>query len=388
MALYGEEEEGVPHWTTGRLWLARMGLAKLTAPLPRANDWAWLADHSVQIGQEKCLAILGIRLQDLPPLGECLRHEDMELIALVPRKSWTRKEVDEAIEEATKRGGPPRVIVDDHGVDLSGGVTLFQERHHGTVEIYDIKHKGACILKQRLGKNSRWCRFLERIGLTRSQTQQTELAFLAPGTPHAKSRFMNLENDLRWARRMLILLNDPPPAVTDHTTRSRLREKVGWVNGFRDEVQEWSDWWETTDTVVKFVNRQGIYQRVVDDLRLSLPTRRMAPSTKELAAELKTFVATEAKKARPDERLPGSTEVLESCFARLKKLEGEQSHGGFTSYVLAFGAMLAKTTARAIASALKRTPTRAVYEWGKENLGQTLAGKRKLAFQYCATKMG
>ena len=52
----------VPHWTTGRLWLLRLGHAVLNAEKKPADDWAWLIDHSVQIGQEKCLVIVGIRL--------------------------------------------------------------------------------------------------------------------------------------------------------------------------------------------------------------------------------------------------------------------------------------------------------------------------------------
>ena len=121
--------------------------------LDKTDDWAWLVDHSVQIGQEKCLVILGIRLKDLPAQGECLQHTDLHLIALVPRKSWTRQEVDEELEAASQRTGIPRVIVDDHGVDIAGGVSFFQERHPETVEIYDAKHKAACLLKNRLEKN-------------------------------------------------------------------------------------------------------------------------------------------------------------------------------------------------------------------------------------------
>ena len=75
----------IPDWTTGRLWLMRLGHAQLTMPLTEADDWAWFADHSVQIGQEKVLVILGIRLGDLPKPGLCLQHQDMRLIALVPR---------------------------------------------------------------------------------------------------------------------------------------------------------------------------------------------------------------------------------------------------------------------------------------------------------------
>lgn len=83
----GGVADHAPDWTTGRLWLQRLGHAKLTQPLPQADDWAWLIDHSVQIGQEKCLVILGIRLRDLPSRGASLRHEDMKFVALVPRTS-------------------------------------------------------------------------------------------------------------------------------------------------------------------------------------------------------------------------------------------------------------------------------------------------------------
>ena len=51
----------VPHWTTGRLWLLRLGHAALSAAKQQAADWVWLIDHSVQIGQEKCLVIVGVR---------------------------------------------------------------------------------------------------------------------------------------------------------------------------------------------------------------------------------------------------------------------------------------------------------------------------------------
>ena len=176
----------IPHWTTGRLWLMRLGHAMLTMPLKAAEDWAWLADHSVQIGQEKGLAILGIRLCDLPPQGECLEAKHLHLVAWIPRKSWTRREVDEALEQATRRTGVPRVIVDDHGVDLAGGVKFFQERHPRTVEIYDLKHKAACLLKHRLEKEPHWQAFQRQIGQTRCAVQQTEMAFLRRRLPNPK----------------------------------------------------------------------------------------------------------------------------------------------------------------------------------------------------------
>lgn len=378
----------VPHWTTGRLWLMRLGHAMLTIPLEPAEDWAWLADHSVQIGQEKGLAILGIRLCDLPPRGECLEAQNLHLIAWVPRKSWTRQEVDEALEQATQRTGVPRVIVDDHGVDLAGGVQFFQERHPHTAEIYDLKHKAACLLKHRLEKEPRWQAFQRQIGQTRCAVQQTEMAFLVPPAPKPKARFMNLQPQLAWAEGVLDVLHEPPAEVQEWVRLERLQEKLGWLEEFAAPVAEWSEWQQVVNTSVAFVNRHGVYRGAAKELRRELPRKFAHPSSAALAREITTFVASQSRRAKPGERFPGSTEILESCFGKMKVLEKQQSQGGFTSFMVSFGAMLAKTTATVVTAAMQHSGTQDVYQWCKEHLGTTLFSQRKLAFAQGATKPG
>jgi len=50
--------------------------------------------------------------------------------------------VDASLEKAADVvGHVPRVIVDDHGGDLHGGVERFRRRHRRTAEVYDIKHR-------------------------------------------------------------------------------------------------------------------------------------------------------------------------------------------------------------------------------------------------------
>jgi hypothetical protein len=133
--------EGIgPDRSTGRLWLLRIGLAALLRPKVIAADWVWMIDHSVQIGQSKCLVILGIRLSECPE-GRPLCHQDMEPIALVPMTSSTKQAVADCLEEAKDRTGVPRAILDDHGADLHGGVEIFREAHPETSELYDLKQR-------------------------------------------------------------------------------------------------------------------------------------------------------------------------------------------------------------------------------------------------------
>jgi len=384
----------VPHWTTGRLWLLRLGHATLAAGKARADDWAWLIDHSVQIGQDKCLVILGIRLSELPERGQSLRHEDMELIELMPAKGWTRVEVDRALEKAAQRtGSVPRVIVDDHGVDVNGGVTLFQRRHERTVSIYDAKHKAACLMKSRLQKHPRWQAFQTRLGRTRCAVQQTELAFLTPPAPKPKARFMNLERQLAWGKRVLAILRAPAKlhsssSAAASVTPARLKEKFGWVEAFADDLTEWSQWQQVVGVVVPLVNRQGIYRGVTQLLTRQLAQLdALGDSARQLAAELAGFVRSQERLAHPGERFPGSTEVLESCFGKLKQLEKQQSRGGFTPLLLGFGAMLANLASGTVRHALQTSRTADIKAWARERLGVTLFAQRKLAYA-SATEIG
>ena len=383
----------VPHWTTGRLWLLRLGLHQLTAGKRRAEDWAWITDHSVQIGTQKCLVIVGIRLRDLPPPGQCLRHQDVELIGLVPMESSTRVSVYQELKAAVKVTGVPKVIVDDHGTDLTGGVQLFQQEHAQTVEIYDAKHKAACVLKRRLEQDEEWGRYESLVGQTRCALQQTELACLVPVGPRPKARFMNLSPLLEWGVRVLAVLRNPPPELQNERARARLGEKLGWLAEFEGRLQQWGQWQRIVQTVVERVGRCGLYAGAAGDLEQelggTLSVASWHPSSQSLAEELLGFVSGESAKVPAGVRFPGSTEVLESLFGKFKTLERQQAKGGFTALLLGFGTLVGQAVCKTmgklgqlVVEALDQNLTRDVIEWCRENLGTTLSSQRRHVFAY------
>lgn len=385
METMGEES---PHWTSGRLWLLRLGHAALAAPLRKADDWVWLADHSVQIGRDKVLLILGMRLSRLPLPERCLSHEDLAVVALVPASRWTRPAVAEALEAAAERTGVPRVIVDDHGVDLSGGVEIFRGRHTRTSEVYDIRHKGACLLKHRLEKEEAWGAFCSQAAAARCAVQQTEMAFLTPPCPRPKARFMNLGPLVAWGRGVLGILRFPRSLAAWGVSEARLEEKLGWVGSFARRMGVWSAWQELIERSIGVVGREGIYRGL--SVRLE---RRLSGLTsggeeeRAMADDLVRFARSQEEGTRRGERLPGSTDAIESCFGRFKRIEGQQSKGGFTSLVLALGAMVGRMTPQRVHAALRRSSTADVREWASQKLGTTVFAKRRLACQG-ATELG
>jgi serine/threonine protein kinase len=92
------------------------------------------------------------------------------------------------------------------------------------------------------------------------------------------------------------------------------------------------------------------------------------------------FVRSAEVKLIPDERLPLSSEILESSFGLYKQLEGQNSKGGFTSLLASFGALLQPATAESIRRDLSRVPVQAMRTWGKTNLKTTVGSKRNAAY--------
>jgi hypothetical protein len=185
---------------------------------------------------------------------------------------------------------------------------------------------------------------------------------------------------LNWADKVLAILDGLPGSAPPWATPQRLEDKLGWLREFREDLVEWRQWQTIMDVMVSLVGSEGLHAGTAVQLRRKLSPLLRTAEGRRLAAELIKFVREQASKVKPGERLPGSTEVLESCFGRFKTLERDQAKGGFTGLLLGFGMLFAEATIESVLEAMRSVPTREVWEWCVEYLGQTLFSQRKEAY--------
>lgn len=371
----------IPHATTGRMWLLRLGYYKLHAPLEQADDWIWLADHAVEIGKHQFLGIVGIRLANLPAPGECLKLSDMTPVALFPVESSTQAIVHQQLEAVVAETGiMPAATLSDEGRDLSGGIDRFCQADPETTRYRDLPHMAARLLKKRLERNECWNAFIKQVTQTKFETNQTELAFLVPPRLRSKARYMNLQSMLRWAERVLTVLDDPSLVAPSLCSIDRLHTKFAWLREYREDIEVWSSWLALTDATLDIVRRNGYCTSTADDVKRVLTEISHTHETELLKQELLKIVNAESSKPSAGTRMPGSTEILESSFGKLKEIEGAQSRSGFTSLILLWAALFGATTSQLIRQALTEVPVKLVHAWVRNSLGQTIQSKRaKLA---------
>ena len=103
-------------------------------------------------------------------------------------------------------------------------------------------------------------------------------------------------------------------------------------------------------------------------------------TSREIAPRLIAFVRDAEQHLHAGERLPLSTEILESAFGLYKQLEGQQSKSGFTSLLACFPALLKPATPDGVRDGFARVSAKEVKAWVKKHFGSTVTSRRNAAY--------
>jgi len=197
-----------PSFSNIRSWVLRAGLYQLLQSHEKAQDWIYILDMTIELGQVKCLVVLGIRKSHLKQLLSKpdftgLKHQDVVVLSLEVLYSSTGEIVEQCLNKLSDKVGVPIQIISDHGSDVKKGIELFIQKHPETIYTYDITHHMALLFKGELEGDERYQSFLKHCSETRANIQQTKLDFLMPPTQRHKSRYLNVEKLIKWGTTIL-----------------------------------------------------------------------------------------------------------------------------------------------------------------------------------------
>ena len=340
-------------------WMLKFGLHKLSQPREKEDrQWIWMADHVVKAGPYKCLVIVGVRQEQLIKRDDLtLSMKDVTPLAIVPMKASNGKTISSEYEKLVDRLGIPRAIVIDHGSDLKSGTGLFCSRYSPVQSSYDVVHKIALELSHFLQNASEWQAFASEASMAKKELQLTDHHRIAPPNQRTKSRWMNVDVLTDWAQTMLANVD---------SGLYQLPPQLQWLYKYREMIQLWSQQIEVARITRHVVRVHGYSEQTSDVLQdhlLRIDTS--APQVEELACGLINFVEAESAQLEGQERLIGSTEVLESSFGWFKNLLGTTywSKEGFGRLMLALAGKFGEISLELVQQALETVMGSDVNDW-------------------------
>ncbi len=128
--------------------------------------------------------------------------------------------------------------------------------------------------------------------------------------------------------------------------------------------------------------RLGLHQLIrpkaqADDWMWIMDHTMQLGERKRLRKQVLEFVQAQGEQARDDERLLGSSEVLESIIGKFKHVAGEGGRHGLTGMVLSIGALVGEVAVATVHTAMTEVTTRGVWDWCRAHLGTTVQSVRQ-----------
>ena len=378
----------IPDRETIMRWTKRLGVDRLkqNQTLDRwksHDDVIWIVDHSNQIGTQKALVILAIPASELPPEGQTLSLDALEVILIEPGDSWTRDDMRRVYRTLAEKVGSPRFVLCDAAVELRETVDVLGDESHEVIVLRDFKHFAANRFESIIGRSARFQAFVAKIGTTRCRIQQTDLAHLNPPALKTKSRFMNIAPVISWAGMVLGVLDDPSAEEACVGDVEKLRDRLGWLTDFRDDIASWRRCCEVIGWALAWINTQGLNRHSGEAFSAHLAQLREehCERSDQLSDSLVDHVESSGAMLAEGERSWLSSEAIESAFGLLKRREGQQSRSGFTGLIATLPTLLCKWSPSDVRTALQRTSTKETRQWIQDKVGPTLWAKRTRAFR-------
>jgi hypothetical protein len=381
--------EAAPSPNGGQMWLLRLGLYELLRPKEQADDWAWIIDHTIQIGPSKCFLVVGVRLSDWeakrakPETSAALEHEDLSAWMIEPVQKSDGATVARQLRELSRQTGVvPRQLLSDGGADVQKGIKQFCASHPQTAGRKDLVHAAANLVKHELNADANWAAFLRDASQAKAKLRQTQFAFLLPPELKAKARWMNLDALLNWSRKAATFVASPHPVPGASLAGEALERQLGWLRRYEEPLAAWAKMLAAVAASLKYIREHGYHPDAQRELQTELATftaDQPSPASRVTTGLLR-FVAEQSSDLSGGQRLLGSSEVLESLIGKAKQLEGQQSRSGFTKMILGTAASVAKLTDRTVQTALEAVKVRDVTQWVQTHIGISVQGQRTHAF--------
>ena len=369
-ALAGAEP---PSCWTIRLWVLRMGLYELVRPKERAEDWVFIVDATIGVGEHKAVVVLGVRLAQMRRQGFNLGHQDVSPLEIRIVARCPGEVVQAALRTAAQGVGVPVMVVSDGGSDVKKGVRLFQAEHPQMVWHYDVSHRFALLLKKEIGGQPWWARFVTQASQCRLACQQTAWSHLLPPALRLKARWLGIKPLVSWALKVLGLVRDRQPAD------GAFARLFGWLKGYEQPLTETLQTLTLLGEFSRRIKHRGLNWRQVGQCEQAMNRLGAKGVVRRVGNLALAFLYEETATIPRGQTHLASSDVLESLFGKYKAVVERSPLHAITEVVLELAAFTSARTEKEIRQAMERVSTADVSAWFKAQGHPTLLAKRRQA---------
>ncbi len=363
-SLHLNMELSPPSFSTAKLWVEKIGYAKLMSVKEKADDWILILDESIGIGQERVLVVLGIRRSKID-FTRPLRLQDMEPVLVKSRERWAGSDITKELNIIKEKLGTVIYAVTDGGSSLKSGL-----RDASIEKIYDITHASAIFLDKIYRNNAKFKDFTHHSAQMRYRLCCSKQAHLIPPNQRSKSRFLNIDILCNWAMKALSAYES---SKISHEEKLQLQ----WLKDMEPFILEMNLIISKVQQISTTLKNEGLSKKTKKKCLSYLKkcNRGKLLQFKKLMVEYLEQNSSQITKYK--EKILCCSDVIESTFGKYKNELSKNPMCGITDLVLIIPAFTANLTKEWVSEAIDSCTVKDIQKWNNENLCSSLLTKRK-----------
>jgi hypothetical protein len=359
-------ERTIPSFSSGMLWVKKIGYYRLHQAKQKADDWILILDESIGIGQEKLLVVLGIRRSQID-FSRPLKIQDMEPIILKSKKKWTGEDIAEVLKTCKKLVGAVLYATTDGNSTLKKGLRLSKIIH-----IYDVTHAIAIILEKLYKKDEEFKGFTNIMGQMRLKLCCSQYAHIIPPNQRSKSRFLNIDILSHWCMKIL-------KALEKNNLSPQEKDLLQWVYDKKHFIEEMGQIIKITEELSKILKYNGLNK---ETKKKCLKILRNCKGTTKLKQYKTMFIEylnnNTAQITKKGETILCSSDIIETTFGKYKNELSKNPMNGITDLALIIPAFTSSLEDKEIKESIDNCTRKMIKEWSNKNLCESLSVKRNL----------
>jgi len=364
-----------PSHTTIRDWVLRCGYKALLDVRKLQGDYVLIIDESIQIGKEKLLLLLGVKLHSDRSQSVPLSGQDVVVLGLEVQSSWSSVFIKDFIKSSLARCADIRVayFISDRGTSILAALKALKYDW-----VSDCTHEMMNIVKDLFKEDSQLSRLSAQLGKLRQQLSLAKWSALLPATLRDKDRFLRIFTIVQWAKRMDSYWAKLP---------AEARAKIAFYRTAQSLLRRLSQVQELLVIASHILKTAGLCEysrRIWQERSRAYQAKQTIMSQKARAfiKRMDAYFLQHAQLFEHHERLLCCSDIIESTFGRYKNKGGVKA---IRADVLAISLYNQPITTEFILTTMKSVSNQQVIDWQNENVCHNHFGIRKRMDQQLKT---
>lgn len=305
---------GAPSHVTIRNWVLRCGLHEMDGGEDKSGDYVGMMDESIEIGGEKLLLLLGIKLREDRSHCAPLQMSDVEVLGMEVQQSWNGDDVSDFVERRQKhhRKINFRYFITD------GGTTLLSAlRKLGLSSVRDCTHIMMNLAKKLFSEDGELSELCAKVGGLRQRFCFSDIGHLLPPTLRDKDRFLRIFTLVDWYQRIMSHWDKLPLEV---------QQKLDFLMDYEVLMQRMEQVRNLISITSKTLKSTGISLEAIEiwEKRISEYTKgiKLTLTAKSFIVSVRQYLKDHISLMEQNGRLLCCTDIIESTFGHYKNKGG------------------------------------------------------------------